>query len=141
LNGTQIFQRSGGSLLDGRYSLYSTNDNLPSLLLFNEGDLGDNYTHELYLAGLAVVDRTLTATEVASLGGPNAEGIFVRHLHVARETTNVVVTWRGAPTLRLQRAPTLSPPSWGNAPATLGASSFTEPAATMDRRFYRLLWQ
>jgi hypothetical protein len=141
LNGTQVFQRSGGSLLDGRFSLFSTNDNFPALLLFNEGDLGDNYTHELYLAGLTVVNRTLAASEVASLGGPNAEGIFVRHLHIARDATNVVVTWNGAPTLRLQRTTPTPQLEWQNAPGTFGASNFAQPTTVTDQRFFRLLWQ
>lgn len=141
LNGAQIFQRSGASLLDGRYSLYSTNDNLPAFLLFNEGALDDNYTHELYLAGLMVVNRTMTASEVAGLGGPNAEGIFVRHLRVSHETNNVAVTWNGAPALRLQRTANVSPLEWMNAPGTLGASNFVESVTTREERFYRLLWQ
>jgi hypothetical protein len=141
LNGAPVFQRGGASLIDGRYSLYSTNDNLPALLLFNEGDLSGNYTHELYVAGIAVVDRTLSANDVAALGGPQAEGIYARRLHVAQSGTNVVVTWSGAPNLRLQRAASLSAPDWQNAPATLGASSYTEALFNWDQRFYRLHWE
>jgi len=141
LNGNPVFQRTGSSLVDGRYSLYSTNDGLPSLLLFNEGDTSGNYTHELYLAGLAVVDQRLSVSEVAALGGPQAEGIYARRLHVAPSGTNVVVTWNGAPNLRLQRATSLSVPDWQNAPATLGASNYTEALFNWDARFYRLLWQ
>jgi len=139
-NGALVFQRSGIALLDGRYSLYSTNDNLPSLLLFNEVDLSGNYTHELYVAGIAVVDRTLSANDVAALGGPQAEGIYARRLHSSRQGTNVVLNWNSASTLRLQRTFTLSSPDWQNVPATLGASSFTNTAPTGDT-FYRLSWQ
>lgn len=141
LDGAPVFQRAGASLLDGRYSLYSTNDNLPSLLLCNEGDLGGNYTHELYLAGLAVIDRALPAAEIALLGGPHPEGIYARHLRIERSGTNLVINWNGAPNLRLQRATTLSPSDWQNAPATLGASNYTETLLNWDTRYYRLLWQ
>lgn len=141
LNGAPVLQRMGGSLVDGRYSLYSTNDNLPSLLLFNEGDAGGNYTHELYVAGIAMVDRTLTSAEIAGLGGPSAEGIFTRRVHVATETNNVIVTWNAAPNLRLQRTSQLTPPVWVNAPATLGTNIFIEPTSLMPARLYRLIWQ
>jgi hypothetical protein len=40
----------------------------PDLLLFNEGDTSGVYTHELYLASVAVVDRMLSDTEVAAGG-------------------------------------------------------------------------
>jgi hypothetical protein len=139
-NGTPALERVGGSLLEGRYSLYSTNDNLPSLLLFNEGDTGGNYTHELYVASIAIVDRTLSASEIAALGAPNAEGIFVRHLRINRNGAGAVLTWNGASTLRLQKTATLASPDWQDVPGTLGASSFAEPAFTMNA-CYRLAWQ
>lgn len=138
-NGAQVFQRTGATLLEGRYALYSTNDTLPSLLLFNEGDTSGNYTHELYTASIAVVDRPLSAGEVAALGAPNAEGIFVRRLRVTHDGENVTLNWNGAPTLGLQKSSSLSPPSWQNVPGTLGTSSYSEPAST--NTFYRLIWQ
>src|ERR1041385_5304715 len=89
INGAPAYQLTGGGgLLDGRFALYSTNDALPSFLLFNEGDSSGNYTHELYVAGIAAVDCALTPSEVAGLAGPNAEGIFTRRLHIARPGPN-----------------------------------------------------
>jgi glycerophosphoryl diester phosphodiesterase len=136
-NGTQIFQRTGASLIDGRFSLYSTNDGIPSLLLFNEGDTSGIYTHELYLASFAVVDRTLSASEIAALGGPHAEGIFARRLNIARSGSGVALTWNGASNLRLQSSSTL-PPNWQEIPGTLGASGFTNATAS-GTSFYRLV--
>jgi glycerophosphoryl diester phosphodiesterase len=138
-NGAQIFQRTGASLIDGRYSLYSTNDTLPALLLFNEGDTSGNYTHELYLAGIAVVDRALGTNEIAALGGPNAEGIFVRRLHLTRNGPDATLNWNGTATLRLQKATTLTPPNWQDVPGTLGATNYNDAAP--GTAFYRLAWQ
>jgi glycerophosphoryl diester phosphodiesterase len=139
LNGTQIFQRTGAPLTDGRYGLYTTNDLLPSLRLFNEGDGSGNYTHELYLASLAFVDRPLSAVEMSGLGAPHAEGIFVRRLSIARNGASVDLHWNGAPTLRLQKSTTLAPANWQEVPGTLGASQFSEPASEAAA-FYRLVW-
>jgi hypothetical protein len=76
VNGTQVGQNNSGPL-DGRWSLYSNVDSLPSLLLFNEGDTSGQYTHELYVNSIFVEDRTLAPAEMAALGGPNAAGIAV----------------------------------------------------------------
>jgi glycerophosphoryl diester phosphodiesterase len=136
-NGSQVYQRAGTSLLDGRFSLYSANDPGPDLLLFNEGDGGGVYTHELYAASIAFVDRNLSAAEIAALGGPNSEGIFVRRLRIERTTTHVTLNWTGAPTVRLQKATTLSPtPNWQDVSGTTGASTFSEAATS--NAFYRL---
>lgn len=93
-DGMEVFQRSGGSLLDGRFSLFSNADAGPDLLLFNEGDLSGDYTHELFVSSVAFVDRTLSAFEVAALGGPRADGILqgANRLPVVlcRNVTNVV---------------------------------------------------
>jgi hypothetical protein len=138
LNGTAVMTLTGADLLDGRFSLYSNADPGPDLLLFNEGDLSGVYTHELYLASVAVVDRMLSGTEVSALGGPQAEGIFARHLHLTRNGTDMLLTWNGDPNLRLQKATILLPASWQDVPDTLGASSFTE-VAPQGNAFYRLL--
>jgi len=131
---------TGASLLDDRFSLYSNADPGPDLLLFNEGDTSGVYTHELYLASVAVVDRTLSGAEVAALGGPQAEGIFVQHLHVARNTNDLLLTWNGAPNIRLQKTTTLAPADWHDVTDTLGTNRFTEIAPQGDA-FYRLLRQ
>ena len=77
VNGNPVHNRTGGSLLDGRFSLYSNADTLPSLLLFNEGDGSGNYTHPLYVNSIYFTDQTLGPAEVSALGGPNAVGIVV----------------------------------------------------------------
>lgn len=139
-DGSQAFQRTGTSLLDGRFSLYSNSDPGPDLLLFNEGDTGGIYTHELYVASLGFTDRVLSGSEIAALGGPNAEGIFVRRLRVSYNGTNVVLNWSGASNLRLQRAGALSPATWQDVAGTLGASSHTE-TSLVGAAFYRLVRQ
>ena len=77
VNGSPVHNRTGGSLLDGRFALYSNQDPLPSLLLFNEGDGSDNYTHPLYVNSIYFTDEALGSAEVAALGGPGAFGIVV----------------------------------------------------------------
>ncbi len=76
VNGTSVHDRTGGSLIDGRFALYSNEDVEPSFLLFNEGDLSGQYTHELYVSSVAFVDRMLSPAELLVLGGPNAQGIL-----------------------------------------------------------------
>lgn len=77
VNGISVHDRTGSSLLDGRFSAYSNLDVEPSFLLFNEGDTSGQYTHELYVSSVAFADRTLSQAEILALGGPNAQGIFV----------------------------------------------------------------
>ncbi|MBE0545424.1 MAG: PEP-CTERM sorting domain-containing protein [Verrucomicrobia bacterium] len=76
VNGTSVYDRTGGSLLDGRFALYSNQDVEPSFLLFNEGDTSGQYTHELYISSVAVVDWMLSPADLLALGGPNAQGIL-----------------------------------------------------------------
>jgi len=139
-NGTAVLTRTGASLLDDRFSLYSNADPGPDLLLFNEGDTSGVYTHELYVASVAVVDRTLSIAEVAALGGPQAEGIFVQRLAVARNTNDLLLTWNSAPNIRLQKTTTLAPADWHDVTDTLGTNRFTE-IAPQGNAFYRLLRQ
>jgi hypothetical protein len=75
VNGTLVKTRSGGGV-DGTWSLYSNANAGPDLLLFNEGDLTGQYTHELYLNSVAFVDGALTPGEISTLGGPSAAGIL-----------------------------------------------------------------
>lgn len=139
-DGIQIFQRTGASLRDGRFSLYSNNDPGPDLLLFNEGDSSGVYTHELYAASIAFVDRALSAAEIAALGPPNADGIFVKRLRVRYAGDMVRLSWIGASNTRLQKSPSLQNPNWEDVPNTLGATAYSEPAPTTPA-FYRLLTQ
>ena len=136
-NGVQVGQRRGGSLLDGRFSLFSNLDAGPDLLLFNEGDSSGVYTHELYVGSIAFTDRAMSPSELASLGGSRAEGIFVRHLQAARNGINVVLTWNAGANVRLQKAHTLAHPDWQEVAGTLGVGTVTETAPT-GGGFYRL---
>jgi len=77
INGTQAYQRTGASLLEGRFALYSNLDAGPDLRLFNEGDGSGVYTHDLFVNSVAFVDRELTSAEAGALGGPTAAGILV----------------------------------------------------------------
>ena len=77
LDGVQIAQRTGASLLDGRFALFSGADPGQDVRLFNEGDTSGDYTHALYVNSVAFVDRELSAAEIQSLGGPVAAGIFI----------------------------------------------------------------
>jgi endonuclease/exonuclease/phosphatase family metal-dependent hydrolase len=136
-DGTQVAQRTGASLLDGRFSLYSNADPGPDLLLFNEGVTGGIFTHALCVSGIAFTDRALSAAELGALGGPRSEGIFVQHLHIRRSGADVMLAWNGGAGLRLQKAPNLTSANWQDVAGTLGASSFTEPAGGVSA-FYRL---
>ncbi len=77
IDGVQAFQRTGGSLLDGRYALYSNLDAGPDLRLFNEGDGSGVYTHDLFVNSVAFIDHELSSAEVGALGGAKAAGILV----------------------------------------------------------------
>jgi hypothetical protein len=77
VNGVFAAAQNNGVSIDGTWSLYSNLDAGPDLLLFNEGDLSGQYTHELYLNSVAFIDRALTAGELSALGGPEAAGILV----------------------------------------------------------------
>ena len=78
LDGVKIFDRDGGSLLDGRFAIYSNVTAGPDLRLFNENypDTA-NYTHAAFLSAFAFADRSFSDAEVAALGGPNANGILI----------------------------------------------------------------
>jgi hypothetical protein len=77
VNGARVFTRTGASLLDGRFSLYSNLDAGPDLLLANENDTSGNYTRPQVYSAVAFVDQTLSDADFAALGGPNATGIYV----------------------------------------------------------------
>jgi len=136
-NGTQVAQRTGGSLLDGRFAIFSGADAGPDLLLFNEGDTSGVYTHELYINSIAFTDRRMNTAEVAALGEPRAEGIFVRRLNATRNGNTVVFTWSPGANVRLQKSNSLSLLIWQDVSGTLGAGNYTETATT-GGAFYRL---
>jgi hypothetical protein len=89
VNGVQVKQRTGSSLLEGRFALYSNADAGHDLRLFNEGDTSGVYTHELYLNSFFFTDRTLSASEISALGGPNANGIVPEPVSTALVLTAI----------------------------------------------------
>jgi endonuclease/exonuclease/phosphatase family metal-dependent hydrolase len=140
VNGNRVFSGSLAGPRDGRYSLYSSIDAGPDLLLFNEGDPSGTYTHSLYLSSFAFTDRTLSAAEIQALGGPKDLGIFVQtlpSLSVVRNGADIELNWLSGVGVRLQRSPTLAPPNWEDVAGTLGAGAFSEPR-TNAAAFYRL---
>lgn len=139
VDGTQVAQGTISGALDGRWSLYSNVDAGPDLFFFNEGDSGGIYTHETDMAALAIVDRSLSASEIAALGAPTAEGIFARRLQIRREGDMAILNWRAGSNVVLQKAGDLQNPIWETIDETLGASSFSEPF--FGNSFYRLITQ
>ena len=137
VNGASVESGTLSGELDGRWSLYSNADPGPDLLLFNEGDASAVYTHEMYVHSVALIDRTLTASEMSALGSPRSEGIFVRKLRIQLNGSNVDLSWDGAPNVRLERSNDLVDPQWGEVSDTLGASSYSEERLN-DTTFYRL---
>jgi hypothetical protein len=83
VNGTRVFTRSGGSLLDGRFSLYSNADPGPDLRIANENDSSGNYTHAQIYSAIAFTDTTLSDADFAAIGGVRAGGILVPEPGVA----------------------------------------------------------
>jgi hypothetical protein len=68
---------SAASPLDGRFSLYASDNPGADLMLLGEGDGSGNYTNEIYLASVYFADRALSASEAAGLGGVQPGGIVV----------------------------------------------------------------
>jgi hypothetical protein len=77
LNGSRVFTRTGASLLDGRYSLYSNVDAGEDLLIANENDGSGNYTHAQIYSAIAFTDRTLSDADFLAMGAVDADGILV----------------------------------------------------------------
>jgi hypothetical protein len=77
VNGTLVRTRTGASLLDGRYAIYTNAHPGADLLLFNEGDSSGTYTHPLLVNSIAFTDQALGDSAILSLGGPSAGGILV----------------------------------------------------------------
>ena len=77
LDGAHVFTTSAVDLLDGRFALFSNADVGPDMILFNEGDDSDNYTHAALYNSVGFIDRTLSDAEMAAFGGPSAAGIQV----------------------------------------------------------------
>ena len=77
INGTRVFTRTGSSLIDGRFSLYSNADAGPDVLIANENDSSGNYTHAQIYSAIAFSDTTLFDADFLTIGGPRAGGILV----------------------------------------------------------------
>lgn len=97
LNGTPVF--TGNAPLDDRHAIYANTNPGPDLVLFNEGDTSGIYTHVVYLSSFLFTDRTLSATEIAVLGGPKARGILVSappiNLSINLQPSNILLSWSG----------------------------------------------
>ena len=73
LNGTLLESQELNQGVDGRWSLYSSADPQDrSTVLFTEPT--GNFTNPAFVSSLFFADRTLSAAEVAALGGPSAAG-------------------------------------------------------------------
>lgn len=77
IDGILAYTRTGASLADGRFAIFSNANAGADLLLFNEGDTSGTYTHSLLVNSIAFTDEALSPTAIQSLGGPSASGIFV----------------------------------------------------------------
>jgi hypothetical protein len=77
IDGNLAFTRTGASLADGRFAIFSNADAGADLLLFNEGDTSGTYTHPLLVNSVAFTDEALSPAAIQLLGGPSAAGIFV----------------------------------------------------------------
>lgn len=74
VDGVRVFQRIGGDLTDGRFSLNESSDGEgPHVRLFND-DNGE--TTEVLVGAIAFLDQAITEADAAELGVPNADGIL-----------------------------------------------------------------
>jgi hypothetical protein len=141
VNGTKVKSRTADGL-GGRWSLYSNQDAGPDLLLFNEPYA--SATHELYLGSVAFADRVLSAAELAALGGPSANGIFVPNfapapkLKIQSSGGGVAVSW---PTnyigYALLQSDSLTAPQWAPVAGVTNNSVNISPGAAV--KFLRLI--
>jgi hypothetical protein len=76
VDGNPAFTGSPGSL-DGRFSLFSSNDAPPQVNLHGEGDTSGNYTNAMYMSSFLFADFAFDNARMAGLGGPSARGIPV----------------------------------------------------------------
>lgn len=77
MDGTLVATRTGASMLDGRFAIYTNAQAGADLLLFNEGDTSGSYVHPLLVNSVAFTDQTLGDAAIQSLGGPSSGGILV----------------------------------------------------------------
>ena len=140
VNGEEVRRRAGGALTDGRFSAYTGDDDGPDFLLFAE-PTGD-YNHPVNVSSFLFVDRSLTSSEIAGLGGPSAAGIpwggggEEPELSITRDGDNVTLSWTEEG-FTLQRATSLATPNWQDVAVPAGNMSHTEPAN--GTAFFRLI--
>ena len=151
IDGTLVLQRIGGSLLDGRFSLFDAFDGAPQVKLFNDND---GETHEMLIGAVAFVDQMIADETASGLGGASADGIFFRAadpqiIAVAAdpETGTATITWTATPgrTYGVEATSTLIEDDWeeldDGVEATGETASFTEEEidfSTTPVRIYRV---
>lgn len=146
VNGTPVHSRTGGSLANGRFSLYSDLDSGPDIRLFNEPTGG--YTHELLVNSFAFISRELTPEEVTGMGGPTAEGITLSLPSTPILMADPVVaggkitlTWTGGNgPFQVQKRSSLSTGTWTNLGAPTNDRTATDDVAGTTA-FYRVVGQ
>ena len=144
LNGTPVF--SGNAAIDGRHAIYSNADAGHDLVLFNEGDTSGIYTHTVYLSSFFFTDRTMSAQEIAALGGPKARGILVPsppvNLSVSLQPSNVLLNWSGGEgPFQVQKAFALTNnTAWQNSGSPTSNTNATV-ARDSSGAFFRVLGQ
>ncbi len=142
LNGSPVC--TGNADVDGRHSVYSNTNPGPDLLLFNEGDISGVYTHVVYLSAFFFTDRTMTSSEIQSLGGPRARGIFSGltpiQVAIAPQGTNFLLSWTpGNDTFQVQKNTSLTG-AWQNVGPPTTATNATLPFEP-GRSFFRVVGQ
>ena len=130
--------------IDARHSIYSNLNSGPDLLLFNEGDSSGVYTHVVYLSSFLFTDRTMSAPEIAALGGPKARGIIVPappiNISIVLQGTNVLLGWSGDSPFQLQKTTSLTNVSWHNVGSvTNGTNALI--SIKEDSGFFRVVGQ
>ena len=84
LNGALVFTSTNTEdLVDGRFAILSNADPGADLLLFNENDASDNYSHAALYNSIGFFDRALSTAEVNAIGSVSAAGIPVPEPAVA----------------------------------------------------------
>ncbi|MCP5518580.1 MAG: hypothetical protein H7A45_15120 [Verrucomicrobiales bacterium] len=134
----------------GKWTLFTGCDPGADLLFFNEPS-GGKYTHEVLWMGLAMIDRTLSASELEALGGVTSEGIIQPILPVLRlpglgvapdavPTVEVVVDGRVGQAYRLEHTGNLV--NWGKVAETVrfqtATHTFVVPASG-TAEFFRVV--
>lgn len=76
VNGASVFSGAAGSL-DGRFSLYTSDNPGADLLIYGEGDTSGNYTNPIYTGSILFANYAFSSSEMAALGGPSFRGIPV----------------------------------------------------------------